>query len=435
MIVFAATITPRLLHAVTWLGNYLFGKPLPIITDEKGLTENDLVFNYSSIVLPFTCFQVQPHTLLFETGIRPQEIEIKYQQNQPYFFSTAGDFHFDIVAASFYLIQRYEEYEPHQKDTYGRYAPANSLAYKNNFLHLPLVDLWMKNFKTVLQEKFKERDIHFTERKFHFTPTYDVDIAYDKQGKGWLRNLVGICRSLCKLQLPQLVQQSGINTADKKDIFDVFDELRDLHIKHGLQPVYFFLLAQQQKGVDKNINPKKKIYQQLIETIAADYKTGIHLSAASSGSAAIMLAEKELLANISQHVIVANRNHYLLFNLPETYQILLKSPMLIREEYSMGYGAVNGFRASTCTPYYWYNLGTDESTSLQIFPFCYMEATSIFHLHHTPQQALEALHQFYETVKQVDGLLITICHNHLMGRHAAGRPWMEIYRQFLSEVQ
>lgn len=435
MIVFATTITPRLLHAVDWLGNYLFGKPLSIITNESELPENDSILNYSAIILPVSCFQVQPHTLLFETGIRQQEIEIKHHQNQPYFFSTAGDFHFDIVAASFYLMQRYEEYEPHRKDDYGRYAPVNSLAYKHHFLHLPLVDLWMQNFKTALQSTFKEHHLPFIERKFQFTPTYDVDIAYDKLGKGWLRNLAGLYRSLYKRKLPQLVQQFSINAAEKKDLFDIFDELHALHTTYSLRPVYFFLMAQQQKGVDKNINPAKKIYRQLIQTIAADYQTGIHLSAASYGSVATMLAEKNLLAHISQHPIIANRNHYLLFNLPKTYEALQKSPLLIREEYSMGYSTTNGFRASTCSPYYWYNVETDQSTTLQIFPFCYMEATSIFHLRHTPQQALEALRQFHEIVKGVNGQLITIFHNHLIGRHTDGRQWMEIYRQFLSEVQ
>jgi len=101
----------------------------------------------------------------------------------------------------------------------------------------------------------------------------------------------------------------------------------------------------------------------------------------------------------------------------------------------MGYGAVNGFRASTCSPYYWYNLQTDERSSLQIFPFCYMEATSIFQHKHTPEEAFNEMIQLHAMVKQVNGLFITIFHNHLIGRDFRGRRWMEIYRQFLREVQ
>ncbi len=50
------------------------------------------------------------------------------------FFETSGDFPFDIFAASFYLLSRYEEYLPHEKDMYGRYAHTNSLAFREHFL-------------------------------------------------------------------------------------------------------------------------------------------------------------------------------------------------------------------------------------------------------------------------------------------------------------
>lgn len=434
MLLFATTITPRLQQAAVWLGNYLFGRPLQIITQEKELPQNDIIFNYSQQVLPFTCFQIQPHVLLFERDIRQQNTEVKYHNKLPFFFATTGHFPFDLLAASFYLMQRYEEYLPHQKDKYGRYAHTNSLAGKNNFLHLPLIDLWMLDFKAALQENFKGKKLPFIERTFHFTPTYDIDIAYDKRGKGWLRNVGGLYRSLYKLPLPELAQQFRMKVANEKDRFDVYEELAELHTQYALQPIYFFLLAQVQKGLDKNISPKKKVYQQLIQLITSQYKTGIHLSTSAQNSQAMMQAEKDLLANISQKAITANRNHYLLFTLPHTYQLLQKNPLLITEEFSMGYGTTNGFRASTCTPYYWYNLQTEQSSNMQVFPFCYMEANSIFQQNETPEEALNEMKQLYTIVKQVNGLFITIFHNHLIGLDTRGRHWMEMYRQFLSEV-
>lgn len=435
MVLFAATTTPRLQHIAAWLGNYLLGQPMQIITDEKELVENDLVINYSHQVLPFNSFHLQPYELLFEKGLRPQNIEIKQHHNLPCFFATAGDFTFDILAASFYLMQRYEEYLPHQKDQYGRYAHTNSVAFNNEFLHLPLIDLWMQHLKEALQKKFSSSALQFTEHRFQLIPTYDVDIAYNYRGKGLLRNVGGLFRSVFKLQLRNCIAQISVLLTGKKDPFDVFEELNALHTEYELSPVYFFLLAQKQKGADKNINPKKEIYQKLIQKLSSQYKTGIHLSAAASHSPATMQSEKGVLEKITRQKVVANRSHYLLFTLPQTYQLLQKDPLLITEEYSMGYGTINGFRASICTPYYWYNLHTEESTALHIFPFCYMEANSIFQLKHTPQQALEEMKQFYEITKQVDGLFITIFHNHLIGKDANGQQWMNMYQQFLKELK
>ena len=70
------------------------------------------------------------------------------------FFKTGWDIPFDIFAASFYLLTRYEEYLPHEKDKYGRYAHVNSLAFKENFLHLPLINLWIQELIKLIQQKY-----------------------------------------------------------------------------------------------------------------------------------------------------------------------------------------------------------------------------------------------------------------------------------------
>ena len=71
-------------------------------------------------------------------------------------------------AASFYLISRYEEYLPHEKDMYGRYAHENSLAYKERFLQLPLINIWHRIGKIVKQKFATFNSDHAS---FNFLPT------------------------------------------------------------------------------------------------------------------------------------------------------------------------------------------------------------------------------------------------------------------------
>ena len=85
-------------------------------------------------------------SLLFENKITEQSIECFEVNGNKAFFKTEGDFPFDIFAASFYLFSRYEEYLPHQKDMYGRYAHENSLAFKESFLDQPLINIWLQTF-------------------------------------------------------------------------------------------------------------------------------------------------------------------------------------------------------------------------------------------------------------------------------------------------
>jgi hypothetical protein len=430
MLLFANTTTPRLQHMAHWLGAYLFGKPLQIVLDVASIAADDLVFNYSGQSLPAACFQIAPHPLLFENDIRDQKISISEIDGQVCFFKTGGEFPFDVLAASFYLLQRYEEYGQHPKDMYGRYAHENSLAWREKFLHQPLVDIWMMQLKQALLQKFPQ--LVFKQEAFTFLPTYDIDIAYSYKGKGLLRNLFGLYRSTASLQMEEVISRLNVLIWGEKDPFDVYDELDQLHQQYGVQPIYFFLLAQKQKGIDKNTSPSKKGYQRLIKKLASQYPTGIHPSAAASGNEKKLIAEKGILEKLSGKSVTASRMHYILFHLPETYRQLQNTGL--SQEYSMGYGSINGFRASTCKPYNWYDLQAEKSTQLQIIPFCYMEANSVFEQRDSPALALEEMQRYAHIIQQVKGCFVTIFHNHLIGYGNEGRKWMELYRQFLSKL-
>ena len=76
---------------------------------------------------------------------------------------------YDIFAASFFLISRYEEYLPHVRDKHERFNPEQSIAYKFRFLEKPVVDLWAMKLKEVLSEKFPK--FEFPEREFNYIST------------------------------------------------------------------------------------------------------------------------------------------------------------------------------------------------------------------------------------------------------------------------
>ena len=108
------------------------------------------------------------YPLLFEDSIRKQNISCFKLNDFPAFFKSEGDYPFDIFSAVFYLLSRYEEYLPHQKDMYGRYAHENSLAFKEGFLNIPLINIWIEDFKKVLKKKFPHSP--FTIQPFTFNP-------------------------------------------------------------------------------------------------------------------------------------------------------------------------------------------------------------------------------------------------------------------------
>ena len=60
----------------------------------------------------------------------------------------------------------------------------------------------------------------------------------------------------------------------------------------------------------------------------------------------------------------------------------------------MGYGSINGFRASVASSFYWYDLEKEEATTLRIFPFCFMDANSYYEQRQTTAQAMTELMRY-----------------------------------------
>jgi hypothetical protein len=215
----------------------------------------------------------------------------------------------------------------------------------------------------------------------------------------------------------------------EEDPFDSYSWLHSVHKQINEKPIYFFLLTRKQKGYDKNISPYKKGLRELIKEHDLLYTTGIHPSWQSGDNAVLLEREINILKELLDHEIIHSRQHYLRFSLPLTYQQLIN--LGIQNEYSMGYSAINGFRASVASSYYWYDLQNESATQLLIHPFCFMDATAYHQLRQSPSDALKQLLEFYKVIKEVDGVMITIFHNNFLGSDPKFAGWREAYESFL----
>jgi hypothetical protein len=386
--------------------------------------------NYSELPVAEEECWVYPAKLLFETNITPQQFSCFERKGYKCFFSTGkGDFSFDVFAASFYLLCRYEEYLPHVKDEYGRFAHTNSLAYKEGFLHLPLVNFWLQECARYLQHKFAFKNLR--PPFFKFLPTYDIDIAWSYFSKGFKRNLGGLMRNVLRGEWQLTIERAKVLLGSANDPFDVYEWLDGLHEQYSLHPIYFFLVADKRGRYDKNIHPQNINFKLLISKLSVMYGAGIHPSWQSSDQAACLQTEISTLKKVTRKDVVYSRQHYIRMQLPETYRQLIKAG--IQYDFSMGYGSINGFRASYCMPYKWFDLANNQCTSLSIFPFCYMDANAQFEEKLSPHQALKQMEHYCQVTRQVNGTLVTVFHNHLLTEQPAQAAWRHMYQQFLQD--
>lgn len=438
MIIYSHIITHRLKYMAGFWGHCLTGEPLTV-TDNviHYLDHPGPRINYSNEALSQQEFWIKPQGLLHESGIRQHSIECFDYNGHIAFFRTEGDFPFDILAASFFLLSRYEEYLPHVKDMYGRYAHENSLAFREGFLNIPLINIWLREFGRILQAKIPSFTIHHLPAgrqgsPFTYIPTYDIDEAYSYKYKQWWRSAGAAMKDILSGKWNRFRERRRVLNREMPDPFDSYAWINDLHRPFNIHPRYFFLVAEKTKKYDRNILPSETALQTLIKDHAEKYAVGIHPSWHSGDDQSLVKKEIQTLEKISKQKITASRQHFIRFTLPQTYRQLIEAG--IKEDFSMGYGSINGFRASVASPFYWYDLEKEEQTYLLLYPFCYMEANSFFEQKQTPQQALEEMIGYYQAVKSVNGTLITIWHNTFLGTDELYKGWREAYYQFFNHV-
>jgi hypothetical protein len=431
LLLYTHTITPRLQYIVDFIGKELFDEGIAITTDAAYFkTSKKARLNYSDQEFSGDEFFLRSTHLLFETGIHPQHFECFEVNLYKAFFETSGNFPFDIFAASFYLLSRYEEYLPHAIDEYGRYAHINSLAYREHFLSQPVINYWLQSFKKVLEYKFPE--LVFKQTQFKCLLTYDVDMAWSYLHKGWLRTIGGFYNSIRKGKWARVKDRWLVLRGKRKDPFDCFEWLDAWHLYCRLKPHFFFLAAKKAGRYDKNNSCNKKPFRDLIAYYANSWHLGAHPSWQSGDDATLLKEEVEWLEVVGDKKITHSRQHYIRVSMPVTYHRLIEAG--VEKDFSMGYPTINGFRASVCSPFYWYDLQKEQATSLMIYPFCFMDANSLFEQKQNPQQTYNELIQYYERVKGCKGVFIPIWHNFILGTDPAYEGWRNLFELFMKET-
>jgi hypothetical protein len=423
IIVFAEKITNQLAYIV----DIIFEQKAMVTSNENEFCDSNLFkINYSNKVFTFDCFTIIPHSILFETEMQPKQIICSHWNNLPIFFNNKlGDLPFDIFAASFYLITRYEEYFDAPKNIYGNYLHKNSIAFNNNFLEIPLVNLWLLELQKLI-------NINFYTSSFKLVSTFDVDIAFKVKGHWAIKNWAVLAKKLFTFCGSEFVDRILTMIGLAKDSFDVFDELQKVHSAKNIETIYFILVALQKSKYDKNPKPYSKAYRVLINKLFNNNEIGIHPSFYSSKNDGVMQQEKLTLEHIANTIIDKSRQHYLQLQFPKTYNNLLE--LGIAQDFSMGYGTSNGFRASYCKPFYWFNVSKNCTTNLLVHPFCYMDSTCIFEQKLSIENIEKELMYYYNETQKVGGTFTLVHHNHFMANEKEWTDYKKVYLNFLSKL-
>jgi hypothetical protein len=438
ILLYTHTKSPRLLYIVDVIFNQWLQTEYKITTDKNYFLNTDAVkidYSDSDFDKQFEeqIIRVPKNThLLFENEIKKQNLHVgEFHGIKTLFHSqnNHADLPFDLFAAIFWLITRYEEYFDNDKDEHQRFKAENSWAYQHKVIEKPIVNYWLVYFKEIVKNKYPR--IKFNEQKFQFIDTIDVDNAFAFKGKGFARNMGGLVRDL--KNLPWLKKRIKVLLGSEPDPFDTFNwHIQNTRSKKISKQIYFFLVGNYGK-FDKNVPFDYPLLKSRIQFLKENnVEIGLHPSYLSNDNFSQLKIEKERLELLAQSTIKSSRQHFLKLQFPSTYQNLVN--LGIKNDFTLGYAELPGFRAGVCLPFTFFNLQKNIPESLTVFPLTAMDATFRYYLNYTPEETIKMYLHLINEVKKVNGTFVGLWHNDAFSNTENWVNWQKVYTSVINAL-
>lgn len=430
LLVYTHKITPRIKFTFKHLCTRILGVPVTFTTTiEEFVAHDSFKMSYTRQPIGDEFF-IRSHDLLFEQGISDPDLNVSNWDDTKCFFFN-GDksaIPYDIFAASFYLLSRYEEYLPHVKDKYGRYVANESLAYKHKFLNQPVVDIWAYKFKDVLKAYYP--DLEFSDRTYSIKPVIDVPAPYDFRLKGLMRTFGGTIKDLFDFSYKRLYYRYMVLFGFKHDPYDTFKYLLNKQ-KQTKYKFHFFFLIGDYSTYDKGISVYRKDFVSLIKSVADYCKVGLKVSYFAIEDKSVLKKEHQHMEGIINTSLMESRNSFSKLNLPELYRNLVE--LEVQDDYTMGYINEIGFRAGTCTPFLFYDLDYEVQTPLRINSYHVIDSALLKYTSLLDKK--ESLQYIINQVKRVNGEFVPVFHNYTFSGHGRWKDFKALFNIILDSTE
>ncbi|MFP4663415.1 MAG: polysaccharide deacetylase family protein [Bacteroidales bacterium] len=426
--IYSTHITPRLRYIANLIFEEYSEEEVRFFSNAQDIPSGEIFINYSGTFFA-KAFNIAPEGLLHEDHIRDTLPELPYER-LPVIFKTKGeDLHYDVFAACFFFLSRYEEYVIDDVDQHGRYHAERTIAWRAGYLETPLVNLWIEDFMKKLKSRFSE--FVWSKPSYRFRSSMDIDNTWAYMHKPRWRLLAATIRDKLKNDGNSIKERKAVLRRHQPDPFENYDEIIEIHKNRTPLCLVFWLMGDYAR-FDKNIPWWNKHQQELIRRLSKHFDTGVHPSYKSGKSFRYMKKEKKRLENILNTKVSKSRQHYLRLKVPDTFRRLEK--LGIKEDYSMGFPSYGGFRSGATFAYYPYDIENERPFSVKTFPVTIMDATLKYHLNLKPDQAERTISNYISLFREHGGDFIPVWHNESLSDNGVWKGWKKVYIGMLNKA-
>lgn len=375
------------------------------LDNQSTLTVKDYFFSRFLVPKDYLSPSNIPSSVNYLTYGNHKKIPIIYGEDGIEFQGNHTILHADIFASAFFMLTRWEEYVVKTRDKYNRFSAPTSLAYKHNFLHSPIVNIYIELlWDLLISLGFKENR---KKRNYNALITHDVDVPL----KWW--KFSDVLKSIGAA----IVRRRNVKEAfhyvkmfiRRNDPYDTFDFLMDISEKNNLKS-YFFFMSGGTSDKDNFYDIEHPEIRTLIDKIdSRGHRIGFHPSFNAYNDEKQFAKELNHLANVSPQPIKYGREHYLRFEVPTTWQIWENRDM--RWDSTMSYHDAAGFRCGVCYPFPVFNIVTRKKLKLIERPLIVMEKSFLTYQNNALTDIEHQINVLINNVKKYNGEFILLWHN------------------------
>jgi hypothetical protein len=169
----------------------------------------------------------------------------------------------------------------------------------------------------------------------------------------------------------------------------------------------------------------------LIKTLQNhNVQLGLHVSYASAEHLELVAQEKASIEKVIGKQLTANRNHYLRLTSNNQLDALIEAG--IKEDFTIGFAEMPGFRLETCRPVKYINPYTLEVTDLTLHPLTMMDGSFSKYSQMGFTEAYDTACRLIDQVRKHGGELVLLWHNSEVRK---GNYHRQLYKNLISYIK
>jgi len=327
----------------------------------------------------------------------------------------------DLLTSTVLTLARFEETLEAPHDAHGRFPASSSIAWRDKFLHRPIVDeygLALAQALSYLLPGWKPK-----ERRLRVKLGHDVDdIGIPFRIRRAMGHTVRRRRPLASLR-DILAARTRIDTTYQS----LLRTIVGFSLQHQLDSAVYWKASSPGQH-DSGYDPNQCRVREMIECFRNQgVEMGIHPGYATADCEETLTAEVLTLQKLLGERRLGGRQDFLRWK-PETWGKW--ESLGLAYDSSVGFADHIGFRAGTAYPYRpWLLLQNREAKLLEI-PLVAMDTTLIAYMKLSPEEALSKLREYSAHCRNVGGVFTLVWHNTTL----MVRRYRRVYETLLKEL-